>query len=80
MSVNKASTLLQEQVSHPWSSIIVLRIQYLQDPKATQTLPLPGHNIKVVSEAGDRPNVFALMHKDITVCHFQTDTEEDLQQ
>ena len=51
-----------------------------QDPKATQTLPLPGHSIKVVGELGERQNVFALMHKDIIVSHFQTDSEEDLQQ
>lgn len=51
-----------------------------QDPKAIQTLPLPGHSIKVVGEHMERPNVFALMHKDIIVCHFQTDSEEDLNQ
>lgn len=28
----------------------------------------------------EQPNVFALVHKDITVSHIQTDNEEDLQQ
>ncbi|KAH3816374.1 hypothetical protein DPMN_117890 [Dreissena polymorpha] len=51
-----------------------------KDPKAIQTIPLPGHAVKGVGDCNDRQHVFALTHKEITVCHFQVDSEEDMNQ
>ncbi|XP_060562107.1 FYVE, RhoGEF and PH domain-containing protein 4-like [Ruditapes philippinarum] len=46
-----------------------------KDVAAIQTLPLPGHSVKVIGDSADRPNVFSLTHKDINVCFFQADSE-----
>ncbi|KAL4226024.1 FYVE [Mactra antiquata] len=51
-----------------------------KDVAPTQTLPLPGHNVKPQGDTSDRPNVFTLTHKDINVCNFQAESESQYQQ
>ncbi|XP_053377167.1 FYVE, RhoGEF and PH domain-containing protein 4-like isoform X3 [Mercenaria mercenaria] len=46
-----------------------------KDVAAIQTLPLPGHKVKAIGDSADRPNVFSLTHKDVSVCYFQADSD-----
>lgn len=53
-----------------------------KDPKAMHTMPLPGHEVKVMdgTEKLDRQHVFALSHKAVNVCYFQTENDGQLHQ
>ena len=46
------------------------------------TMPLPGHEVKVMdgTEKLDRQHVFALSHKAVNVCYFQTENDGQLHQ
>ncbi|XP_052780076.1 FYVE, RhoGEF and PH domain-containing protein 4-like isoform X2 [Mya arenaria] len=61
------------------SDFVIYIYKKHKDPQAIQTIPLPGHIVKMV-EIPDKKHVFALTHKDAVVCHIQAETEEELQQ